>query len=171
MFVGSGTVMKSHTLLMALTFSWTTTVEPALAQPPAPQQLTEPSAVRALLSDKLVGYSLPGWADTEIWEGFQANGVWTGTHLGRGPVNFSGRWSIKGGRVCVIPDEGTHITKWFSGSRCRAIWREANTGRLSMEYLNPQDASFGPLTLEVRDFPVDVSVRNRVDSCHSSVGP
>ena len=151
--------MKLHVLLVTLTFPWTIVTEPALAQPPAPQQLTEGATVRALLSDKLVGYSLPGRADTKIWERFHANGVWTGTHLGRGPVDFSGRWSIEGNRVCVLADEGTHIAKWFSGSRCRVIWREQNTGRLSMEYLNPRDASFGPLTLEVRDSQVDVSNR------------
>ena len=151
--------MKLLALLVALTFPWTTATERAPTQPPARQKLTEGATVRALLSDKLVGYSLPGWTDTEIWEGFQANGVWTGTHLSRGPVNFSGRWSIEGNRVCVIADEGTHISKWFSGSRCRVIWREEDTGRLLMEYLDPRDASFGPLALEVRDFPVDVSDR------------
>lgn len=151
--------MKLYALLLTLTFPWTIVTEPALAQLPAAQQMTEGATVRALLSDKLVGYSLPGWADTEIWERFQSDGSWTGTHLGRGPVNFSGRWSIEGNRVCVIADKGTRIAKWFSGSRCRVIWREENTGRLSMEYLNPRDASYGPLSLEVRDFPVDVSAR------------
>jgi hypothetical protein len=150
--------MKTHKLLMPLLLA-AVFIYPASAQSVAPRQLTEAATIRALLSEKYVGYSLPGWADTDVWEGFGADGSWTGTLLGRGPVSFSGRWKIDGERICVLPDEQGVLIKWFSGWRCRVVWLDENTGHLSMEYLDPRDASFGALTLNVRDFPRDAQVR------------
>ncbi|WP_152998798.1 hypothetical protein [Sphingopyxis sp. H115] len=149
--------MKLHALLTSLLLALT--AFPASGQTSAPRQLTEASTIRALLSGKFVGYSLPGWADTEIWEGFEADGTWTGTLLGRGPVPFSGRWKIHREQICVLPDQENHVATWFSGWRCRVIWIDENAERLSMEYLDPRRASFGALMLEVRDFPSSVQVR------------
>ncbi|MGN6290585.1 MAG: hypothetical protein ACTHNA_15120 [Sphingopyxis terrae] len=149
--------MKLHVLLTSLLLA--AAAFPASAQPSASRQLKEAAAIRALLSGKYVGYSLPGWADTDIWEGFEANGTWTGTLLGRGPVPFSGRWKIDGERICVLPDQEGSVATWFSGWRCRIVWIDENTGRLSMEYLDPRRASFGALLLEIRDFPASVQVR------------
>jgi hypothetical protein len=149
-----GGYIKRYTSVIILAILASSVGTPATAQPSAPKKLADATAISPALIDKYVSYSLPGWADAGLVEGFHADGRWDGTYLSRGPIGFSGRWKIVGDSACVTPDPETIVAKWFAGSRCRTLWRDENTGALLMEHLQPGFASLGPLPLMVRDAPI-----------------
>ena len=108
------------------------------------------------LVGKEIGYNPPGWADTAIAEEFYPDGKWGGMLAGRGPVHFSGRWSIDGGKMCVMADRGTIAERWHPGRYCRQVWRDRASGKLLMDYLPDQAPSrwkMGLQVLSVQDLP------------------
>lgn len=110
--------------------------------------------IRTALTDKIISYSPPGWADADISEVFYSDGKWIGTYYSRGPIGFSGRWIIEGNAICVTPDANAIVSKWFSGSRCRTVWRGGNDKGLSIEHLDPRQAPSGPLVVSIRDLAI-----------------
>ena len=94
--------------------------------------------VRRALTGKLIAYSPPGWADAGVHEEFHPDGSWRGLGYSRGPVPFSGGWSIRGDQLCVRPAPRSMVAAWFEGSRCRYLWRDRATGPLRIEHLDPR---------------------------------
>ncbi|MGY4397350.1 hypothetical protein ACVWZA_002544 [Sphingomonas sp. UYAg733] len=118
-----------------------------------PRSLSSPE-IRTALTDKMISYSPPGWADAGISEVFYSDGKWIGTYYSRGPIEFSGRWIIESNEICVTPDAKAIVSKWFSGSRCRTVWRGGNDNGLSIEHLDPRQAPSGPLAVSIKDLAI-----------------
>jgi hypothetical protein len=110
--------------------------------------------IRTALIDKMITYSPPGWADAGISEVFHSDGTWTGIYHSRGPIGFAGRWIIEDNEICVTPDAKAIVSKWFSGSRCRTVWRGANDKGLSIEHLDPRQSPLDPLVVSIRDLAI-----------------
>jgi hypothetical protein len=128
-------------LLSAIGFS-------AWAEPPESTSLEADEIQRAFVG-KRIRYNPPGWADTTISEWFYPDGRWGGILSGRGPIRFSGQWSIRGDKICVTADEGTFAKRWHSGKFCRAVWKGRKDCALSIEYL--ANHTFGLQTIAVFD--------------------
>lgn len=107
--------------------------------------------IRAALVGKAIAYAPEGWADAGIHEEFHESGIWKGIYYSRGPVGFSGRWTVVGNQLCVTPDRRTIVARWFEGNRCRSIWRGSKSGALKIEHLNPSLAKSGPLSVSITD--------------------
>ena len=99
------------------------------------------AAIRQAMIGKAVRYSPPGSADAGVREEFHADGTWRGVRLGRGPIPFSGRWTIAKGSLCVTADRGSPAERWLTGRYCRTVWRSATTGQLRMDHLVHRPAS------------------------------
>jgi hypothetical protein len=119
------------------------------AEPSRPLSAPE---IRTALTDKIISYSPPGWADAGISEVFHSDGTWTGIYYSRGPIGFSGRWIIENNEICVTPEPTAIVSKWFPGSRCRTVWRGSDNKGLSIEHLDPtRDYPSGPLIVSIRN--------------------
>jgi hypothetical protein len=110
--------------------------------------------IQTALIDKMITYSPPGWADAGMSEVFHLGGTWTGIYYSRGPIDFSGRWIIEDNEICVTPDAEAIVSKWFSGSRCRTVWRGTNGKGLLIEHLSPRQSPSGPLVVSIRDLVI-----------------
>ena len=86
--------------------------------------------IRKALVGKLISYSPPGSADMGIHEEFHPGGTWRGILYGRGPIPFSGRWSIDDDQICVESDGGSAAERWHSGRYCRKVWQDRKSGEL-----------------------------------------
>ena len=106
--------------------------------------------IRTALIDKTISYSPPGWADAGVSEVFHSDGTWTGIYYTFGPIGFAGRWIIEDNKICVSPDAKAIVSKWFSGSRCRTVWRGRNDKKLSIEHLDPRQSPSEPLVVSIR---------------------
>jgi hypothetical protein len=91
--------------------------------------------IRHSLVGKLIAYSPPGWADAGVSEEFHEGGKWRGLYLSRGPVDFSGRWSVEANQLCVVADRGSFAEKWHAGKYCRQVWKNKRTGQLLLTHL------------------------------------
>jgi len=91
--------------------------------------------IRHSLIGKLIDYSPPGWADADVSEQFHEDGKWQGAALSRGPIPFSGRWSIEADKLCVVSNRGSFAEKWHHGKYCRQVWKNKRTGQLLMAHL------------------------------------
>jgi hypothetical protein len=125
-------------------------VAPAACEATQEGPLGEPGIRRALVG-KVIAYAPPGWADAGIREEFRKDRSWKGIYFSRGPVPFSGRWIVAGNRLCVTPDPGTVVARWFEGRRCRRVWRAHVPGQLLIEPLQPYFDKYGPLPASVED--------------------
>jgi hypothetical protein len=125
------------------------------------------------LVGKTISYSPPGYLDAGISEDFNVNGSWGGYYYSRGPVRFSGQWHIRNNQVCVTPDKEAIVAQWFSGTRCRAVFRIPGAGGLSIEGLDPRHADEGLLPVSITNLPADkprcpwLSVSGRSIRCRS----
>lgn len=137
-------------------------VMPALAPAPMPQGgpkhpvSLRQAEIRKALTGKLVSYSPPGWADAGVHEEYHSNGTWRGIRYGRGPIPFSGRWSIRNDQLCVQADKETIAVRFPSGQRCRHVWRDEATGRLWINHLTigPSDSlGIGAQLLNISELP------------------
>lgn len=135
-------------LNLALVIGTCSAITPVFAGTPYMKVLNN-QAIRGALTGNLISYSPAGWLDAGIHEEFHKNGLWRGTYYSRGPVRFDGQWAIKAGRLCVSPSSGTFVTRWFSGDRCRAVWRD-RAGHLFSEHLNPRPYGSDLLPLMVK---------------------
>jgi hypothetical protein len=115
------------------------------------------SEITKALVGKRISYNPPGWVDSAISEEFHNDGVWSGKLHGRGPVPFSGRWSISDNQICVAADKGSHAKLWHAERYCRQVWRIHNSSALQILYLGDQRSSpnkFGLQTLTVSSLVV-----------------
>lgn len=111
--------------------------------------------IEKALVGKLILYN-PDMMDAGIHEEFHPGGVWRGILYGRGPISFSGRWSIVGDRICVQADKGTHAEHWHAGLYCRQVWQNPETGALLIDHLSDRpDSPYkkGLQVLVIRDLP------------------
>ena len=82
---------------------------PASAADVRSDRLLGVAEVRAALSGRVIAYAAEGWADAGVQEEFQENGIWKGIYYSRGPIGFSGRWTVIGNQLCVTPDQRSII--------------------------------------------------------------
>lgn len=116
------------------------------------QQLHEVE-IRQALSGKFVSYD-PGCCDNRMHEEFHADGKWRGILYGRGPMPFTGRWTIDHDQLCTIADPGSLAESWHEGEYCRDVMRNNESTKLIMEYLQDRTSSshkHGLQVLEVGD--------------------
>ncbi len=112
---------------------------------------TEPlgsAEIRHSLIGKWLYYSPPGSADAGVGEEFHEDGKWRGTASSRGPVDFSGRWSVEANQLCVVADRGSVAEKWHAGKYCRQVWKNKHTAQLLLAHLT---GNSGLQILTVRD--------------------
>ncbi|MEG3143345.1 hypothetical protein U1839_01645 [Sphingomonas sp. RT2P30] len=124
------------------------------ARPPEEERALTSREVRTALVGKLIMYTPAGTADMGVHEEFHPDGLWRGALYGRGPIPFSGRWSIERDQICVAADGGTPAKRWHPELYCRNVWQNRRTGELRMNYLPDQPApsqKMGLQTLTVRD--------------------
>jgi hypothetical protein len=92
--------------------------------------------IRHSLIGKQASYSPPGWADAGIVEAFHEDGKWLGTYISRGPVSFSGRWSVEDDQICVVADRGSVAQKWHARKYCRQVLENKRTKQLLLDHVN-----------------------------------
>jgi len=112
--------------------------------------------IRKVLVGKLITYEPPGSADMGIHEEFHPDGIWRGILYGRGPIPFSGKWSIEADQICVAADRRTAAERWHPGKFCRNVWRNRKSGELQLNYLRDQSSGsrkMGLQTITVHDPP------------------
>ena len=119
---------------------------PALCQDAPATQLLGSAEIRQSFTGKYIFYSPPGWADAGVHEEFHQDGKWRGIRYSRGPVEFSGRWSVEANKLCVLPDRASP-----AGKHCRQIWKNKHTGQLLLDHLSGLG---GLQTVSIRDLPV-----------------
>jgi hypothetical protein len=112
---------------------------PAICQSAPATELLGSAEIRHSLVGKLIAYSPPGWADAGVSEEFHEDGKWRGIRYSRGPVDFSGRWSVEANQLCVVADKGSSAEKWHAGKYCRQVWKNKRTGRLLLAHLTGAD--------------------------------
>jgi hypothetical protein len=146
--------MESHALLrksLVLVSTLLCVSAPANSGIVRQDRLLGVAEIRAALSGKAIACAPEGWADAGIHEEFHESGIWKGIYYSRGPVGFSGRWSVVGNQLCVAPNRGTIVARWFEGNRCRSIWRGSKSGALKIEHLSPNFAKSGSLSVSITD--------------------
>lgn len=114
--------------------------------------------IRTALTGNFISYYPAGMADAGIHEEFHEGGFWRGKYYSRGPMGFTGHWMTRNGQLCVSPDKGTIVARWFSGDHCRAVWRD-KAGQLFLEHLNPHLQERGLLPLKIESLKVFANVR------------
>ena len=115
----------------------------------APVYPLNAAGIRAALVGKNIHYAPPGLADAEISEAFHQDGTWEGVYYSRGPVDFAGYWTIQNNQICVQPDPGSIVSRWFPKQRCRSVARASNGRSILIEDLSPSEGKFGPLVASV----------------------
>ena len=103
--------------------------------------------IRSALIGMFVSYSPPGSADSDVHEEYHPEGKWSGVRYQRAADDFSGRWWVEDGRLCVAADDGLVSGQLREGTLCRVVWRDTN-GSLLMEHAMQQREK--PLLLSVR---------------------
>src|SRR4051812_34013041 len=112
---------KAWSLLAVVSIGLATS--PAASKAPEGSSPLKSDEIRKELVGKLITYAPPGSAGMGIHEEFHPDGIWRGTLYGRGPIPFSGKWSIASDQICVVADSGTAAERWHPGKFCRQIWR------------------------------------------------
>jgi len=126
-------VMRLSKAWLAVAIGTLGVATPAFCQSAPATELLGSAAIRRSLVGKLI--SSPGWADSGIQEAFRKDGAWGGVARMRGPVVFSGRWSVEANLLCVVADKGSFAEKWNPGKYCRQVWRDKRTGQLMLNHL------------------------------------
>ena len=133
---------------LALAIGTLVVATPAFCQSAPATELLGSAEIRHSLIGKLIFYSPPGWADAGIHEEFHEDGKWRGIYYSRGPVDFSGRWSVEANQLCVVADRGSIAEKWHAGKYCRQVWKNKHTAQLLLAHLTGVD---GLQIVSVRD--------------------
>ena len=144
------TATRMAALLMVVTTAPSGAAEPREASVPL-----RSAEIRSALEGKLVYHDPPGGTDMDIYEEFHTGGAWGGVLMGRGPVRFSGSWTVRHSRLCVTADRGNFAEHWHIGQYCRTVWRNRRTGVLAMDYLGdlPGSPIIGRQTVTLRELP------------------
>lgn len=125
------------------------------AQEPARLVQLRTDDLRETLVGKHVSYNPPRSFDMAISEEFLPDGRWGGIKYGRGPLPFSGRWSIRRSRICVVAEPKTRFARYHRGRYCRVVWKDPASGQLQMDYLEDwsRTSAVGLQQLTIRDLP------------------
>ena len=126
--------MNLSRALLALAIGTLGFATPAFCQNAPATKLLSSAEIRHSLIGKSIFYSAPGGGEGGVSEEFHEDGKWRGNYLGRGPVDFSGRWSVEVNQLCVVADRGSLAETWHAGKYCRQVWKNEHTAQLIMAH-------------------------------------
>jgi len=122
---------------------------PAFCQDVPGKELLGSAEIRHSLVGKLISYFPFDLMDADVQEAFRKDGAWGGVVRGRGPIPFSGSWSVEANQLCVVADKGSDAEKWHPGKYCRQVWRNKRTGQLMLAHLT---GAHGLQTVSICEF-------------------